>query len=100
MLNIESLEERRIRCDFIMCYKILRGFVNLDRSMFFVLAESSQTRGNSMKLYTVVTVIFMLTFLEPYREYLDLPDSVVTAPSVATFRERLRNCDLSKYVLY
>ena len=74
--------------------------MNLDRSMFFVLAESSQTRGNSMKLYTVVTVIFMLTFLEPYREYLDLPDSVVTAPSVATFRERLRNCDLSKYVLY
>ena len=51
MLNIESLEERRLRSDLIMCYKILRGFVNLDRSMFFVLAESSQTRGNSMKLY-------------------------------------------------
>ena len=51
MLNIESLEERRLRSDLIMCYKILRGFVNLDRSMFFVLAESSRTRSNSMKLY-------------------------------------------------
>jgi len=30
----------------------------------------------------------------------NLPDSVVTAPLVATFRDRLRNCDLSKYVLY
>ena len=34
MLNIESLEERRLRSDLIMCYKILRGFVNLDRFMF------------------------------------------------------------------
>jgi len=41
MLNIESLEERRLRADLIMCYKILRGFVYLDRSMFLVLAESS-----------------------------------------------------------
>ena len=30
----------------------------------------------------------------------NLPDSVVTAPPVATFRDRLRNCDLSKYVLH
>jgi len=51
MLNIESLEERRLRADLIMCYKILRGFVYLDRSMFLVLAESSWTRGISMKLY-------------------------------------------------
>jgi len=51
MLNIDSLEEKRMRSDLIMCYKILIGFVNLDRSVFFVLAESSQTRGNSMKLY-------------------------------------------------
>ena len=34
MLNIESLEERRLRSDLIMCYKILMGFVYLDRSMF------------------------------------------------------------------
>jgi len=34
MLNIESLEERRLRSDLIMCYKSLRVFVNLDRSMF------------------------------------------------------------------
>ena len=34
MLNIESLEERRLRSDLIMCYKILRGFVNLDRYIF------------------------------------------------------------------
>ena len=39
MLNIESLEERRLRSDLIMCYKILRDFVNLDRSMFFCVSR-------------------------------------------------------------
>ena len=53
MLNIESLEERRLRSDLIMCYKIFRGFVNLYRSMFFfcVSGKYSRTRENSMKLY-------------------------------------------------
>ena len=74
MLNIESLEERRLRSDLIMCYKIFRGFVNLYRSMFFfVLAESIvelvKTRWNFTN--TVVTVIFMLSFSEPYCEYLE-----------------------------
>ena len=36
MLNIESLEERRLQSDLIMCYKILRGFVNLDLLCFFL----------------------------------------------------------------
>jgi len=39
MLNIESLKKRRLRSDLIMCYKILRGFVNLDRSMFFCVSR-------------------------------------------------------------
>jgi len=104
MLNIESLEERRLRSDLIMCYKILRGFVNLDRSMFFfVLAESSRTRGNSMKLYKhSCNSNFYANFFwnRIVNIWNNLPDFVVTAPSVATFRDRLRNCDLSKYVLY
>jgi len=39
VLNIESLEERRLRYALTMCYKILRGFVNLDRSMFFCVSR-------------------------------------------------------------
>ena len=38
-IGYESLEERRLRSDLIMCYKILRGFVNLDRSMFFCVSR-------------------------------------------------------------
>ena len=33
-LNKHSLESRRIRADFIMCYKMLHGLVDIDCSMF------------------------------------------------------------------
>ena len=52
MLNIESLEERRLRSDLMMCYKILRVLCSwIVLCFFFMLAESCRTRGNSTKLY-------------------------------------------------
>ena len=49
-LCLESLELRRLKADLIACFKILRGFINVIPSDFFVWS-SCHTRGHSMKLY-------------------------------------------------
>ena len=50
-LNCESLYSRRIKCDFVMCYQMLSGSVNIDNNAFFTCSYHSTTRGNSMKLF-------------------------------------------------
>jgi len=50
VLRLESLELRRLKADLIMCFKILKGFTNIDPSEFFT-PSTCNTRGHSMKLY-------------------------------------------------
>jgi len=102
MLNIENLEERRVYDLILLCVIKFCGVLWIWIVLcFFVLAESSRTRGNSMKLYKHSCNSNFYAIFGGNRIlniWNDLSDSVVTAPSVATFRDRLRNCDLSKYV--
>jgi len=49
VLNLQTLETRRIRGDFIEVFKIFKGFENLYPCMFFRL-NTAPTRGHSLKL--------------------------------------------------
>jgi len=51
-LNQHSLELRRLRTDFIWCYKIVFGLVRLNFGDFFKYSPVSTTRGHPCKLYT------------------------------------------------
>ena len=42
--------ERRLRGDQIEVFKILNGYENIDRNMFFSLKKDSRTRGHEVKL--------------------------------------------------
>ena len=46
ILNLTTLETRRLRGDLIEVFKIFKGFDNLDSSMFFELSNA-HTRGHS-----------------------------------------------------
>jgi len=50
-LNCESLYSRRVKCDLVMCYRMLTGSVNIHTNAFFTRSYLSTTRGNSMKLF-------------------------------------------------
>ena len=51
LLNLESLEIRRIKSDLKMCYKIVNGLCDLEVTKFFSFAPiSSVTRGHNKKL--------------------------------------------------
>ena len=45
-LNLFSLEKRRLRGKNIECYKILKGFTNVDANKMFSIDNTSRTRSN------------------------------------------------------
>ena len=49
-LNIESLEERRIRFDLVEAFKIIRGFSVIPRENFFEFKPDRGTRGHKYQL--------------------------------------------------
>ena len=50
LIELPSLEERRIRGDLIEAFKLLKGIANLDYSLFFKLSGDSQVRGQTYKI--------------------------------------------------
>jgi len=50
LLNLDTLEDRRLKSDLIYCYKIMFGLVCVNSDEFFELA-TSHTRGHPFKLY-------------------------------------------------
>ena len=48
--GLTTLETRRLRGDQIEVFKILNGYDNIDRNMFFSLKKDSRTRGHEVKL--------------------------------------------------
>ena len=48
--GLTTLETRRLRGDQIEVFKILNGYENIDRNMFFSLKKDSRTRGHDVKL--------------------------------------------------
>ena len=48
--GLTILETSRLRGDQIEVFKILKGYENIDRNMFFSLKKDSRTRGHEVKL--------------------------------------------------
>ena len=48
--GLTTLETRRLRGDQIEVFKIVNGYEDVNRNMFFKLKEGSRTRGNKAAL--------------------------------------------------
>ena len=48
--GLTTLETRRLRGDQIGVFKILNGYQDIDRNMFFSLKKDSRTRGHELTL--------------------------------------------------
>ena len=101
VLNLESLEIRRIKSDIKLCFKIVNGLCDLDPSEFFeLLPQSSVTRGHSMKLikpicYTNCQLNFFSSRVVNY--WNSLPPDIVNAVSFGSFVNKLKSQDLSVF---
>ena len=106
ILSLDPLELRRIRFDLCMAYKIIYGLVDLNVSDFFIFKESQHaTRGHPFtlrhediyKTRNCRKSFFSVRVVEIWNA---LPDSVVSATSIGSFKSRLEKIDLNKYMKF
>jgi len=51
LLNLPSLELRRLRLDLIWCYKLLFGLISIDSAGLFEVRQATATGGHPYKLF-------------------------------------------------
>lgn len=92
-LGLTTLEQRRKRGDLIEVFKIMTGRERIDSDIFFKRASSGHhLRGHSQKLFAAgarLDVRKHFFSVRVTREWNALPQTVVDAPSVNTFKNRL-----------
>ena len=97
-LGLPSLEHRRKRGDMIDAYKYIHGHYDCARPSL-PFSETTQTRGNSLKLKTCFSRLNVRKQFFSQRIVVlwnSLPEEVVTAPSINSFKARLdRHCPRS-----
>ena len=75
--------KRRVRGDLIEVFKLLKGFDKVDYNKFFQINQRNRTRGHSLKLNK------SRSRTDIRKNFFRLPQNVVDADSVTTFKNRL-----------
>lgn len=96
-LNIPTLAYRRLRGDMIEAYKVSTGYYDERVSDLLAyqrdhIVNDRATRGHSQKLFKRRARLDIRKFSFPFRivdNWNNLPESVVSAPSVKSFERRL-----------
>ena len=100
ILNLCTLEERRLRLDLIFLYKILKGEIIIDTEKYFDF-KTTRTRGHSMALREKNSKkdIKKFSFAQRIVKVWNyLPEDTVSARTVNSFKTKLRNIDLTKFL--
>ena len=93
-LDLYSLSKRRLRGNLIQCFKIIKGFDNVNMNNYFTLAPEMPTRGHSLKLSRHrVNLDSTKHFFtnEVINEWNKLPESVIESTTINMFKSRLDN---------
>lgn len=91
-LGLPTLEYRRERADMVQVYKIFNGIDKIEPDKLFTLASHRTTRGHSFKLFKPRARLntrrqsFSNRIVDTWNS---LPDTVVRAPSLNSFKSRL-----------
>ena len=98
--SLTTLEARRLRGDQIEVFKIVNGYEDVDRNMFFKVKEGSRTRGYKAALVKEQCRLDMRKYSFSQRvinEWNKLPNNCVNARSVNMFKNRI---DMRKIKLF
>ena len=103
LLNLESLEHRRLIQDLILCFKVYHRLLDTELCNALPGAVCTITRGHSSKLQKVSCKIDTTKYFLTNRIvdiWNKLPSTVVDAESVALFKKRLRGINFSPHLRY
>ena len=90
--GLTTLETRRLRGDQIEVFKILNGYENIHRNMFFSLKKDSRTRGHEVKLVKDQCRLDIRKYSFSQRtvnEWNKLSTDCITASSMNMFKNKL-----------
>ena len=102
-LKLPTLELRRLRADLILCYKILNNLIPCTAENFGLILSERQSRGHSKKLaishvrIDVRKNFFGCRVCAPWNA---LPDNIVNANSINTFKRLLWEYNLNKFCCF
>ena len=102
-LCVDSLQCRRVKADLMFCYKLLHGLIDIKTDDFITFSCNSNLRGNRYKLAKSLTTTTRDANFYSNRIvniWNDLPDSIVMASTVSSFKRCLQNFDFSLYIMY
>ena len=91
-LGLPSLQYRRLRGDMITVYQLFHGGIDLPPETFLVKSDSHRTRGHRWKVLKprAASLVRRNSFSSRViNDWNSLPDSVVSARSVNSFKARL-----------
>ena len=101
ILNLERLELRRIRFDLVMCFNVINNLNGLNFNDFFQLSKTSRETRNSSRNSMLLNVpkkglnVHAHSFAQRSIKFWNyLSDDVILAPSVDSFKAKLRTIDL------
>ena len=90
--GLTTLETRRLRGDQIEVFKILNGYENIDRTIFFSVKEERRTRGHGVTLAKKQCRLDIRKFSFSQRtvnEWNRLSADCVSASSVNMFKNKI-----------
>jgi len=93
ILNLESLESRRLKADLVYTYKILFGLTDLNFTEFFKKLPDNNTRGHAYRLYTPQSTnntrsnFFSLRVLHAWN---GLPESTTDFTNLSRFGQSIK----------
>jgi len=83
-INLESLQSRRLKCDFKMCHKIIHNEIAILNDDFFVFSKLTHTGGHNNKLFKGCSLVNTHKYFFSNRVvkiWNALPSTVVAASS-------------------
>jgi len=102
-LKLQSLEHRRLIADLMMCFNIIQGNNCLNLDDFFKLNPNKSLRGHSLKISLPLTKLNARKYFFSHRIvpiWNSLPNDLVTAPNIVSFRRSIKSTDLSKFLIF
>jgi len=98
-LNLDSLQIRRLKCDLLMCYKIIHNEVTILSDDYLMFSDFTRTTGHCYKLgCSRVTAHKYFCSNRITETWNALPSAVVEASSCNAFKRMLDCVDLRKFV--
>ena len=100
VLNIDSLECRRLKTDLTMYYQIFHNCVDMDADNFFTLSTHQKTRGHGLKIRKPKIINFAHgnSFCNrAVSVWNALPGNIVNSDTLASFKTKLKAINLELY---